>query len=264
MKIEIIVPSNNIEELNGFIESFNRMKKMKMIYNIVPILNNQSYYKDQELKKSNEIKRICRYNPKMKITKKGNIIPFADLRYAGMKVSIADYFMFMDDDNRFKLESDDYYVEVASILYNNKEITTLQCDRKRDGKIGLHIQENGFFWTGYSLIIKNNSIAYLRDEFPGYYGCCEETLFAYKALENEGLPYIYYGNPTSRDTSKPADWNQNNNPSYSEEIIQNNIQGYIQNHYDDNNWRYYENIPNTRFPKGLLKKLKARGYNEKF
>jgi len=256
MLIDVIVPSNNEEEINGFIKSFSSMKKFSSICRLVIIGNGEVYQKSIEFTNSLRIK-FKRINTDYS----DKLISFSKLRGTGMKDSNADFFLFMDDDNRFPKGCDKFFLKCSDFLFNSVDCGTLQADRRRPYKKGTEHQLNGFFWSGYGLFIKNTFD--ITKGFLSFDGCCEETLFAYESLDKFGLPYKIYGNPTYRDTSKEANWNQNNHPSYSEEVIQKNIQGYIQKKYHDKEWRYYEEIPNGKFPKDLQDKIDKRMNNEK-
>jgi len=255
MKIDVIIPTNNIKEINGFINSFNTMINFKKYCTLVIIGNGKVIKKS--IKNTSNVKFIRDDN-----NYSNQLVPFAKLRGIGMKNSIANWFLFLDDDNRFPKECDSFYMKIVNFIYNSKDCCTIQLDRKRIGKRRTKIQESGFFWCGYGLLIKN--VFKIADELINFKGCCEETLFSYEALDKFGLPYICYGNPTYRDKSKSDKWNEENNESYSEKVIQDNIQGYIQNKYKDKNWRYYNDIPNGNFPKKLKEKIEKRFYNEKY
>lgn len=256
MKIDVIVPSNNPEEINGFIKSFSSMSIFKDYCQLVIIGNG-------DLKQSN-IKYINSVSIKFirideDYTEK--LVPFAKLRGKGMINSNADYFLFMDDDNRFPERSNYYFIDCINFLERKKNCSVLQADRDRFNYYGPKLKEDGFYWTGYGLFIKNLPFSY--KDFLNFEGCCEETLYVYEALNIGGLAYTFYGNPTIRDTSKQPKWNEENNPSYNEKVIQNNIQGFIQEKYQDKYWRYYDNIPNNKLPNLLQKKMDERIKNEK-
>lgn len=246
MKISVIIPSNNKKRCKEFVESFMSMENFSSNCEII-IIGNGSFTECTMLAIKYHVTFI--YDDW-----KGDIIPFAKLRGLGMKIAKGDYFLFLDDDNRFPDGCDEYYSKTLCLL-KDINCTTLQADRKRSYS-GLSIQESGFFWTGYALFIKNNFK--ITDKMLSFIGCCEETLYSYEALNQDGLPFIFYGNPTYRDKTKPSKWNEENNESYSEEVIQENIQGYIQEKYQDKKWRYYNNIPNGDFPKTLKQKIEER------
>lgn len=255
MKIDVIIPSNNIDEINGFIKSFNKMKSFKKYCQLVIIGNGDLHRKHINYVNNLPIKFI-----RLDKDYSGEIIPFAKLRGLGMKDSSSDFFLFMDDDNRFTIECDSYFTSCVSFIIANPLCSVIQAERERDGPKGIIMKLDGFYWTGYGLFLKNIIKEY--DHLLDFKGCCEETLYVYETLYNDGLPYIFYGNPTTRDKSLDPKWNENNNPSYSEEIIQDNIQGYIQDKYEDSNWRYYNNIPNNNMPNLLQQKINERISNE--
>jgi len=251
MKIAIIIPTNNLKEINGFIKSFSQLSSFKKFCELV-IIGNGNVNKSKINYTNNLSIRFIRINEDYT----DKIIPFAKLRGEGMRKSNADYFLFMDDDNRFLKSCDSYFVNCVQFLQDNPLCSILQADKTRDKKYGAYYKSDGFYWTGYGLFLKN----IIRDynQLLDFKGCCEETLFAYETLNLDGLSYTMYGNPTWRDTSKHPKWNEENNNSYSEEVIQNNIQGYIQEKYCDSNWRYYQNIPNTSLPNLLQEKINKR------
>jgi len=251
MKIDVIVPTNNIEQINGFINSFSQLGFFRSFCQLVIIGNGEVHQKDIEYKNSVSIKFI-----RIDEDYHDKLIPFSRLRGEGMKDSKSDFFLFMDDDNRFPGGCDCYFINCVQYLINTPVCSILQADRKRNKKTGAHYKSDGFYWTGYGLFIKNIIQDY--SALLSFNGCCEETLFAYETLNLDGLAYIYYGNPTYRAIEKDPKWNENNNPSYSEKVIMNNIQGYIQEKYCDKEWSYYNDIPNTKLPNLLQEKINKR------
>lgn len=251
MKIAVIVPTNNIKQINGFIKSFSQLNFFSKSCELVIIGNGNVYKKDINYTNYLSIRFI-----RIDEDYSNKLVSFARLRGSGMKNSTADYFLFMDDDNRFPKECDSYFMGCIQFLKDYAFCSVLQADRKRNNQYGFHYKKDGFYWTGYGLFIRNIIKDYSK--LLDFNGCCEETLFAYETLNIDGLAYTMYGNPTYRDTSNPVKHNEENNPSYSEEVIQNNIQGYIQEKYCDSKWSYYKDIPNTSLPNLLQEKINKR------
>lgn len=256
MKISVIVPSNNASEINGFLRSFDTLNNFKNLCEVIIIGNGDVHY-DSILGGHSvhySVKRIDEdYTNKL--------IPFAKLRGEGMKESNADFFLFLDDDNRFNAGSENFYLNCINFLNNNPNCHILQADRKKVGKSGMHIKKDGFFWTGYGLFLKNINLDF--KSIFNLYGACEDLLYSYEILDKGGIPYIAYGNPTTRDISLPNDHKQHNNISYSKDTLESNIIGYIKEKFDkDGSWDFYSNIKNLEFPSILKEKIENRIKNE--
>ena len=246
MKIAVIVPSNNVKNINAFIDSFFNMKEFSKKCELVIIANGD--LKPRDINSKEKFHFIGYYND-------FDIVPFATLRALGMSKVECNYFLFLDDDNLFPNKSDEFYMKCYNFLELKRNCSILQAERFKKGLYGFKRKVDGFFWTGYGLFIKNVNLSYLR--YTSLYGACEDLLYSYETLNKEGLPYIVYGNPTTRDKSKPNDWNQKNNKNYSKELLDDNIIGYIKEKYD-NNWDFYSNIKNLKLPKKLQEKLNER------
>lgn len=262
MKISVIVPTNNIENINGFIESFNSMKHFSKKCEI--IINPNGNINTKDIIRADNV--VC-LNQNYKLENFENkIVPFVKLRGFPMAYTYVnggtDWFLFLDDDNRFPEGSDEFYIQCYNFLDFDPTCSVLELSNK--GNSGIYEKTDGFFWTGYGLFLRHTEliITDIMKDIIYLKGACEDILYSYLTLEYSGLPYVIYGNPTTRDKSKPNDWNQNNNPSYSEEVLNNNVIGYIRKKFNEPNWEFYKNINCLRLPKLLQEKINNRMNNE--
>jgi len=91
-------------------------------------------------------------------------------------------------------------------------------------------------------------------------GAGVDLLFAYLALEKEGIPYIMYGSPITR---KEKRWKDGEllyeDPSYSKQTMDNNIIGYLRDRYDETeDWVHQSDSFKTRFPNKLKRIIDER------
>ena len=193
MKIDVIIPSNNKKEINGFISSFSKLTFFRKFCQLVIIGNGSLQKKDIEFTNSLSIKFI-----RVDEDYTNKLIPFAKLRAKGMIESDSDYFLFMDDDNRFPEGCDAYFIGCVQFLQDNPICSILQADKTRQKRQGIYYKSDGFYWTGYGIFMKNVIQDYSKA--LEFFGCCEETLFAYEVLDVYGLSYTIYGNPKQRNT----------------------------------------------------------------
>lgn len=276
MKIKVIVPTNNVERINGFIKSFNSMENFSQYCKIIIIPNGNI---DIDNIKQDHNVELFPYSDRFK-NYENKIVPFMKLRTLPMILSTIDdikrdfytkeiiednrpdWYLLFDDDNRFPDDSDFFYSICIRLLKKAKDCSVVELSNKKNiGKINNKI--DGFYWTGYGLFIKRLHIFDNHKEILNLLGACEDLLLSYLTLDKYGLPYTFYGNPTTRDKSKPNNWNQKNNPSYSKEILDNNIIGYIRERFNEPDWDFYGNIKNLSLPKELNKKIINRRINIK-
>ncbi len=254
MKIDVIVPTNNINQINGFIDSFSKLGFFKYSCELVIIGNGE--VTEDKIVSNNLFYSFVRYNKKIN----DGLVPFAELRNSGMLNSDSDYFLFMDDDHRFEGGADCYLMECLHRL-ENYNCSVLCTDRDRDGKKGLHLKLDGFIWTNRGLFIKNVGIDFSK--FKTLLGAGEDLLFSYYTLKKEGLPYIFYGSKITRIEKRFINGKKKRNPSYTKKVMHNNCIGHIRKEFDDRNWIHESDDKCINYPNKLQVKINER-INESF
>lgn len=246
MKIDIIVPSNNIEMINKFLKSLSRLGLDSDIYKIVIIGNGELYQKNIEYNNSLSIRFI-------RFEKEFDIIPFAELRGIGMIDSDCDFFLFLDDDHIFNINAKDTLNNSIEFLSNNQSIGILQLEKDNEEKDSFHFKYNAHIWTSRGLFIRNISFNY--EEIFKLKGACEDLVYSYEVLSQGYLPYSRYNSGIERGCKLPNNYKELNNPSYNEKLLDDNCIGYIRNKYNDTNWKFYGSLSNLSYPnklKGIL------------
>ena len=260
MKIDIIVPTNNILEINSFILSLDKMEKFKK-HITLKIIGNGNVYHNYISKLHSVNYDFIRVDNNYKET----IVPFAALRSCGMDKSDCDYFLLLDDDHRFNKNSDDFLIRCIKILEETKDCSILCTDKNKNGNTGLKLKIDGFIWTNKGLFLKNifNQLSFGIHSL--LLGAGEDLLFAYMILEKEGLPYTLYGSDITRTEKRYKNGIKViDNLSYSEKIMKDNIIGYLRNYFNDKEWVHQSNYFVTTFPKDLKQILNKRINSESF
>jgi len=257
MKIDIIVPTNNIQEINSFIFSLDKMKEFKKHIQLIIIGNGDVDY-EHILGEHSVNYSFIRIDEDYK----DKAIPFTSLRLSGIAYSHCDYFLFFDDDHRFNKKLDTFLMKCIETLEEVKDCSILCTDKNKNRNTGLKLKTDGFIWTNKGLFIKN---IFNKLDFGIYsmlLGAGEDLLFSYMVLEQEGLPYILYGSDITRKEKRYINGNIIPNMSYSEEIMNNNIIGYLRHYFNDKEWIHQSDHFDTTFPKKLQDILNKR-INEK-
>lgn len=253
MKIDVIVPTNNSQEINSFISSFDKLTEFKK-YCTLRIIGNGHVYYDSILGGHSVDYNLIRVDNNY--YKK--LVPFAALRYAAMAQSNADFFLFFDDDHRFHQDSDRFLMDCMELLELRSHISVLCTNKPKDYHYGFSIKRDGFIWTNKGLFIKNimNQLDY------GVHSCLlgagEDLLISYMVLEKEGLPYEYYNSDITRKEKRHVDGKVIENISYSKEVMENNIIGYIKKYFDDKDWTHDSYNFINSYPNRLKKILEKR------
>ena len=253
MKIDIIIPTNNSNEINGFIMSFDKLERFKKHCRLIIIGNGNVHY-DSILGGHSVDYEVIRDNNDYS----NKIVPFAKLRSFGMIYSNCDFFMLLDGDHRFSELSDKFLMKMINELKTNKDLSILFLDRERDGKKGLSIKKDGFIWTNKGLFIKNIGIDF--SIFSNLMGCGEDLLFSYLTLEKFGIPFVFNGSEIERKSKrvfKKGD-KEVKDISYCKNTIDNNIYKEIRERYHQPNWCNEAIYYNTKLPTYLKRIIDAR------
>ena len=232
MKISVIVPSNKNKEINEFCKSYSKLTEFKKHAELIVIGNGEV--------KSAYCDKFIRYE------KDFDIIPFVELRGLGMLNSDSNFFLFLDDDHRFKNGADRFLMECISFLEEDNMCGVLQLDKKRSIKDWFEIKNDGYIWTSRGLFIKNTHMDI--EHLFSLKGACEDLLYAYETLVYGWIPYKINQPFIIRDESKPNNDKELNDKSYSKEVLDENIVGFINHHFSDPSWEFYGHLYNLRYP----------------
>jgi len=253
VKVSIILPSNNKEKTEQFIKQFNSLRFFRGFVDIVIIGNGQFKESPKGLwNKDCFIKIDEDYTDK--------IIPFAKLRGLGMAYSSSDWFLFLDDDHFFeekdKREVEEILMKSLVFLDNHLDCGVLQLHKKSDKKSSFYIKKNAHIWTDRGLFIKRINFDYKK--LSKLKGACEDLLYAYEVLNTGLLPYCLYNCKIKRGCNLPNDYKENNNESYKEKLLDENIIGYIRKKYGQDNWGFYGNLKYLGYPNFLRQMIKKQ------
>lgn len=250
MNITIIVPSNNSERINKFIESYNKLKMFKAMSELVIIGNGELNV--GQIKDLHDI-YFLRYMDHFEI------IPFARLRGIGMEENPnADFYLFLDDDHSFNEDSDRYLIECINFLISHKECGILQLEKKNALKSGFHIKRNAHVWTSRGLFIRNIGNKFDYEELSKLVGAGEDLLYGYEVLNQSYIPYERFNSPITRGCNLPNNYKELNDKSYSEELLDENIIGYIRKKYNQSDWKFYGNLHCLNYPGHLRNLIRSR------
>jgi len=239
MKIDVIVPSNNIKELNGFISSFDTLSEFKKHANLIIIGNGEVYY--NEIEGGHSVNYDCIRDDN---DYSNSIVPFVKLNGLGMVSSNCDFFLQLDDDHRFPEGSDDFLLKCIKVLENNN-CSVLCTDRERNGNKGLFHKRDGYIWSNRGLFIKN---VLSKKEIEKHYnllGAGVDLFFSYLVLEKTGFPYELFGSPITRKEKRYINNKKIYDVSYDDKTLYENILGFIINRYNDKKWKHQ---PNNNYP----------------
>lgn len=261
MKVGMIVISNRPDDLEEFLHSMSVMKSFRSQFGVYCLLQDPFTGHEPFLRS------VDKYNI---VKNLGAPIPFAYYRRMAMKLCRdVDWFWSLDDDHRFQdsigkmfnKSCVEYYNDVWSFLRSHEDVGVLSC--------------RGYFGgysTGYDFVINpdNGLVAtdkgglFLRnigvdkivsDEESHMRGALFESLAAYNIMDF-GLKFARrYNSPIhSRPPGKNKRQGISQNVSYSDETLNNNLQKYIRDKFDDPTWTH----SSKRYPARLRAKLQPK------
>jgi len=183
-------------------------------------------------------------------------VPFVELRSRGFEKAVGEYILMIDDDhtyvrrNEHRPSSGEYLRECLEYMDANPDVGTLstnghfgsvawQYEIKKDPK-------NGLVGISKGLLARNNIELMPTDEERALLGMLEESIYIYGMMAKGYSHAKRFLNPTKLDPSKYMGYP--GNPTYSYDVVAENIGGYIQKRYKDIKWHH----ESRRFPKGLL------------
>lgn len=195
-------------------------------------------------------------------------LPMLQLRRHGLELlRDCEYIICLDDDHqfvaerpgkRFGMSTEDYYLSSVKYMDDNPDVGVLS----QRGYFG------GVAW-GYNItknpkngLIENNAGGLLLrnigidkmfpQECRGFVGVMSEPLIGYNIISH-GYNYAKRFNcPNKFDVpGKNKHVNSGTNISYSEEVANENAQGYIRNKFGDPTWRHSD----KKYPKLIAKQI---------
>jgi len=249
MKVSIIIPTNNVKKINKLINSYSTLLKFKKISELIVIGNGEVYEKD--IKNKKEIKFI-------RFEEEFDIIPFVELRGVGIEQSIGENLLFLDDDHCFMKGSDSFLIDCVDFLDKHNECGVLELKKKNVAKKGFYIKRNAHIWTDRGLFMRN---IFVKDEIKSFYkyvGACEDLIYSYEVLNNSYIPYEIHNSPISRKSEVSNRYKEFNHPSYSKELLNLNVIGFIKYKYNDKDWKFYGSLNSLEYPRHLKNLIKSR------
>lgn len=258
MKYDIgfVVVSNRPAKLKRFIKSFQH----------IPILRSKSCmiltHQSPVDVPPNEFDRAVGLPP----FDKSKPLPMLQLRRHGIALtSDCKYICYLDDDHQFApsrpgktfyKSSEEYYLECIDYMDENQDVGILSLR----GYFGGYSWGYGFKKMPSNGFIENNAGGiFMRNighenifppECYSFVGVMSEPLCGYSIM-SQGYKYAKRFNCPNKFEAPGKSKHVSNGAvlSYSEQIANENVQGYIREKFDDPTWRYSD----KKYPKGILK-----------
>lgn len=257
-KLGVMIVSNRPSKLQRFVNSISLMKNLNevAVYGLVyqkPII---------------DVPYRFDYKKEIPAFDKSKPLPMLQLRRHGIELlKDCEYILCLDDDHQFveerpgklfPMSSDDYYLSSLEYMEKNPDVGVLS----NRGYFG------GYAW-GYNIVknpknglIENNAGGILfrnigiEKIFPiechDFVGVMSEPIIGYNIIA-EGYNYAKRFNcPNKFDVpGSNKHVNSGTNLSYSEELANENAQGYIRKKFNDPTWRHSD----KKYPKAIAKML---------
>jgi len=236
MKIIVNVPSIYPDRFSKFIESFNAMQSIRKYFMVHQISVYEDYNADYWTKQIiHAIQNMC-------------MLRTRSLSYE------SDYIMFCDDDLIFKPEAEQYIKKIIDILENEKpDVLNIFGSRYKNEFI--HNPETCIIGTNRGLFVKTEKLrdANWLNKTTELQGGLEESVIAYKALENNGKLIVIGDAPIERHYKHTP--SAHNVSSIHDTLIwQYNAQKFIRQRYSDPTWTH----DSGKFPIGLNYNMKPK------
>jgi hypothetical protein len=162
----------------------------------------------------------------------------------------AEYFLFVDDDHHFVPGSGFYYQQCINYMDHWHDVGFMTTHRNHGGlplEKGDYIvnSANGLVSLGRGMFMRNAPDFYLTAREIAYPGGMVESLLCYRMM---ALGYTFVkrlGCPTMKDPSKQVGID---NPTYSHDVLNRNLVGWIRQIYADPTWEHNSRL----YPAGLM------------
>ena len=245
-KISIVVPTHIKYEIASFMRSTEFLQPMD--FQVCVVAQDPVTY--DFLEKIGVHTYTITDPPKIK-----NLIEMVRWYDLGMKSgSDCDYFLFVDHDHRFqpakngKPSSGAYYQECIDYMDANPDVGVFNTKFYFGGAAWKYeIKKNpvnGLININTGMFIRNVPEFVFTKRELSFVGTLVESLLAYKMLALGYNNAKRYYCPTTFTRSKRL---YSGEPTYSEDVLLKNIQGYIREIYNDPTWDH----ESRKYPKGL-------------
>lgn len=244
-KVGFIIPSNRPDQLSKFLRTKALLNKINSISKFCLVYQDPVNGPDYDF---GAFKKIDEFDPTPPL-------PMLQLRRHGLDLTEdCEYICCLDDDHEFVEESDEYYMECVEFMDNNADIgvvglkSGLDTGWIRNPKDGLF--QNGTGGMFYRNIGKDKMFP---KECHDFVGVLSEPLMAYNII-NEGFNCAKrFGCKNKRLKGDPDKFvnMETNNITYSEQVANKNVQGYLRDKFNDPEWRYSSKM----YPKTIADKL---------
>lgn len=245
-KVGIIVPTHILTEIAGFMRTIQHLKPMD--FEVCAIAQPPVTY--EFLEKMGVHTYAIVDPPKVK-----GLIEMVHWYDVGMRIlKHCDYFLFIDHDHRFKPAKNDkpssgtYYQECIDYMDANPDVGVFNTKFYFGGAAWKYeIKKNpvnGLLSINTGMFIRNVPEFKFNRRELSFVGTLVESLLGYKMIALGYNNAKRYYCPTTFTKSKRL---YSGEPTYSKEVLLANIQGYIQEIYDDPDWDH----ESRKYPKGL-------------
>lgn len=259
IRMAFIIPSNKPSVLEGFIDSMVHIPRLREVCDFILV-----YQEPVEL--TREIRNAFAKSIQIDAFVKSKPLPMLQLRRYGLQLAKEyDYICYGDDDYRFMpyrygknlpMSSDEYYLSSLDYMDQNPDVGVLsQRDYFGGNAWGYEIKKNpknGLIENSSGGILLRNigaDIIFPRECWD-FVGVMSEPLCGFNIMA-EGYSLAKRFNCPNRFTRPGASKHveTGTNISYSEEVANENAQGYIRRKFNDPTWRH----SSKKYPKGLPK-----------
>lgn len=260
MKISLMLFSNRPEKMERFLKSLELLESIRHKFTVTALLQEPYTGREHFLKKIDKID----FHPAVKPP-----VPFLKLMKRAMEITRdADYFWSLGDDHqffnpnnnlKFNKTAAEYYEECFNFLENNPKTGILSCKGYLGGYASgynfVKNPSNGLISTADGgIFYKNVGIENIIDTYEeGLVGALAESLCAYNILDL-GYDMVRRFNSSTkheRPNKKEKHIGGATNLSYSDKIVNTNIQYRIRFKFDDPEWTH----SSRKYPKKIAIKL---------
>lgn len=258
MKIALIVISNRPNNLKRFIDSLAVVSEIRELFTICCLLQNPFTGNETFLS------GIDRFNI---IESKGEPVPFTLYRKMAMQMMPdADWFWSLDDDHQFangngdmfNKSCSDYYSEVFQYINGNNYVGAVNCK----GYVGGYSSgydfivnpSNGLVATDKGgIFLRNIGIDEIIDSSEeNLVGALFESLAIYNIMHRGYDLVRRFNSPmTNKNPGSAKHIGGSGVISYSDEVVNSNIQGHIRKKFNDPTWTH----SSKKYPKLISERI---------
>jgi hypothetical protein len=251
MRFSIIFPSHRLAQTARIMKSLKNLSPMVHGVDYEVVVACQDPLKIQDCHDAG-VDKIIPY-PAVDIS---NPMPIVEWRAACMEFAQGDYFLMVDHDHMFQPKgkwpsSGDYLLECLDWMDNNQDVGSLGTNAFFGGAAWkdkfVKNPANALVAIVTGLWIRNVPEAHATSEERKLVGVLDESLWTYKMMAAGYTHAKRFYNPTKFDNFHTRV--NVGTSSYSKQVIDANIGGYIQRKWSDPTWQH----ESRKYPKGVLR-----------